>query len=430
MLRACAIVFSILTTILTFLPQELYAETGDSEWTQWRGAHRDGRVAGTSWPDDFQCLEPMWRVELGEGYPGPIVTLDRIFVAETRDGSHEVVRALRRSDGRELWRAEWKGSWKVPFFAAKNGSWIRSTPAWDGKNLFVGGIREVLVSLDGQTGEERWRIDFPARFGTEVPHFGFASSPLLDGDFLYVQAADSIIKLHKDTGEIVWRRLDGDGNIGSSGAFSSPVLETLAGTRQLLVQTRLELFGLDPESGDTLWSQPVPHFRGMNILTPAVHDDHVFTSSYRHGSFLYKISRDEKGFRSEEIWKHKSHGYMSSPVVIDGHAYLHLGNQRLTCLDLSTGTDRWTSKPFGKYWSKAFQGDKILALDEGGDLFLLRASTEGLDVLDSRQISDAETWGHLAIAGDEIFVRELEAVAAYRWCAQGEASASAPDVAP
>ena len=88
----------------------------------------------------------------------------------------------------------------------------------------------------------------------------------------------------------------------------------------------------------------------------------------------------------------------------------------LTCLDLEAGEDRWTSKPFGKYWSKAVQGDKILALDERGELHLVRAHPENFEILGSRTVSEAETWGHLAISGDEIFVRELEAIAAYRWC--------------
>lgn len=388
----------------------------DDLWTQWRGPHRDGSVGGDSWPDNLECLEPMWRVELGHGYPGPIVTADRVFVAETSDKEIELVRALDRKSGRELWRAEWQGSWKVPFFAAKNGSWIRATPAWDGKNLYVGGIREVLVSLDGVTGEERWRLNFPIHFGTDVPHFGFSSSPLIDGDHLYVQAANSLIKLDKENGKILWRSLQGDGDIGVSGAFSSPLLATLAGRRQLVVQTRLELYGVALEDGAVLWSQPVPHFRGMNILTPMVDGDTVFTSSYRQGSFLFRIAATGNGFTVEELWRHKAQAYMSSPILIDGHAYLHLGNQRLTCLDLKAGEDRWSSQPFGKYWSKAAQGDKILALDERGELHLVRANPEKLEILDSRSVSEEETWGHLAISGQEIFVRELKAIAAYRWC--------------
>ncbi len=421
------IVGSLLTAILAAPPAAGNAAAGggwEELWPQWRGPHRDGRAGGAPWPDDLRCLEPLWRVELDRGYPGPIVTADRVFVAETRGKSFEMVRALDRATGRELWRAEWPGSWKVPFFAAKNGSWIRSTPAWDGKSLYVGGIREVLVRLDGATGEERWRIDFPAVFGTEVPPFGFASSPLVDGGHLYVQAANSLFKLDKETGEVVWRSLQGDGGMMESGAFSSPVVATLAGRRQLVVQSRLELHGVDVEDGTVLWSQPVPHFRGMNILTPTVRGDTVFTSSYRNGSYLYRVSAADAGFAVDEVWRHKSQGYMSSPILVDGHVYLHLANQRLTCLDLDAGEDRWTSRPLEKYWSKAVQGDKILALGEGGELHLVRARPDRLEILDSRSVAEAETWGHLAIAGDEIFIRELEAVAAYRWCRQDPASAS------
>lgn len=106
---------------------------------------------------------------------------------------------------------------------------------------------------------------------------------------------------------------------------------------------------------------------------------------------------------------------MSSPVIVDGYAYLHLGNGRVACLDLAAGSECWISKPFGKYWSLAVQQDKILALDEGGELLLVQANPSELHVLDSRRVSDQSTWAHLAISGNQIFVRELEGVAAYSW---------------
>jgi len=49
-------------------------------------------------------------------------------------------------------------------------------------------------------------------------------------------------------------------------AFSSPMIATLQGKRQLVALTRSTLGGLDPETGDVLWSIPVESFRGMNIL--------------------------------------------------------------------------------------------------------------------------------------------------------------------
>ena len=386
-------------------------------WSQWRGPQRDGHVGDEwAWPADLDCLESRWRIELGKGYPGPIVTPDRVFVAETHNEEIEVVRALDRATGEELWRTEWPGAWNVPFFAKANGDWIRSTPAFDGSTLYVGGIREVLVALDGDTGEVLWTVDFPERYGTEVPPFGFASSPLVIGPHVYVQAANSLVKLDAATGQEVWRSAIDPGGMMSGGAFSSPTLAKVAGREQLLVQDRIKLHGVDPDSGEVLWSQEVPNFRGMNILTPTVHGNGIFTSSYQNGTYFYRVEEGEQGFETVEQWKYKASGYMSSPVVVGDHAYLHLGNGRLTCIDLSTGESTWTSKPFGKYWSLAVQGDRLLALDERGDLHLIEANPTELRLLGSRQVSEQPTWGHLAVAGDEIFVRELEAIAAYRWC--------------
>ncbi|MCG8456779.1 MAG: PQQ-like beta-propeller repeat protein, partial [Holophagales bacterium] len=197
-------------------------------WPQWRGPERDGRVAGDAWPVDLAGLEQLWRVPLQPSYSGPIVARDRVFTTETRDRKTEVVSAYDRATGERLWATEWQGAMKVPFFAAKNGSWIRSTPAFDGSALFVGGMLEVLVALDGATGEIRWKIDFPRLAGVEKAPFGFVCSPLLDGDHLYLEAAGSLWKLNKDTGEVMWRTEGfSTGGMASEGTFSSPVLAEL-----------------------------------------------------------------------------------------------------------------------------------------------------------------------------------------------------------
>jgi outer membrane protein assembly factor BamB len=199
-------------------------------------------------------------------------------------------------------------------------------------------------------------------------------------------------------------------------AFSSPYLTQLDGRDQLLVQTRSTLAAVNPEDGSIIWSHVVPSFRGMNILTPTVFDDGIFTSTYQGKSFFFRPKVADGQNTLETAWTNGIHGYMSTPVIIDGHAYLHLQNQRFACLDLRTGKERWISpKPFGKYWSMAAQGDRILALDQKGELLLVRANPEKFELLDSRKISEAETWGHLAVAGNQLYIRELHAIAAYQW---------------
>jgi outer membrane protein assembly factor BamB len=222
------------------------------------------------------------------------------------------------------------------------------------------------------------------------------------------------VKVDKRSAKVVWRSLQDDGGM-SGGAFSSPVIATLDDTRQLVVQTREKLAGLDLETGRPLWEQPVPAFRGMNILTPVIVGDSIFTSSYQNKSWLFSVKKSDGQFRSREVWTEKSQGYMSTPVVVDGHLFMHLQNQRFACLDVATGERTWTSTPFGKYASLVAQDDRILALDQTGRLLLMQADPKEFRLLSERKVSDQETWAHLAVDDNLIVVRELNAVSVFEW---------------
>ncbi len=386
-------------------------------WPSWRGVHRDGLIPEKALPKslDESTLVRRWTVPLDTGYSGPIVEGDRVIVTETRDKKFEVVTALERGSGKEIWKAEWEGAMAVPFFAKSNGDWIRSTPASDSKRLFVAGMRDLLVCLQMETGEVLWKVDFPTLFKSPLPDFGFVCSPLVDGDFVIVQAGASLCKLEASTGKVVWRSLaDGGGMNGS--AFSSPIIAEIKGVRQYLVQTRTKLCGIDPSTGKDLWTKEIEAFRGMNILTPTVWQDQVFTSSYGGKSWLFDLEpSDQSAWVVRTKWEQKSQGYMSSPLVIGSHLYMHLRNQRFICLDLQSGKETWTSRPFGKYWSMVANQDQILALDERGILMLIAADPSEFKILSERKVSDEECWAHLAVVDNQIFVRHLKGISLFEW---------------
>jgi outer membrane protein assembly factor BamB len=106
---------------------------------------------------------------------------------------------------------------------------------------------------------------------------------------------------------------------------------------------------------------------------------------------------------------------MSSPVVVDGHVYLHLRNQRFACIDLSSGKERWITQPYGKYWSLVVANGRILALDERGELFLIRATPEKFDLIGQHKVSENPTWAHVAVADGQLFIRELESMRVLQW---------------
>lgn len=389
---------------------------GAADWNQWRGPNRNSQLLESDWPDSVNGrLEEVWTRPHGPTYSGPVVSNGIVYTTETVDKSFERVTAYRLDDGEEVWSVKWDGAMAVPFFAAENGDWIRSTPACDGKHLVVLGMRDVLVCLNPETGAESWRVDFPSQAGTPLPSFGAVCSPLIDGQYVYVQSGGALACVALADGSIQWQTLEKGGSMMTNGAFSSPVIATLSGVRQLVVQTRSHLCGVSLEDGQVLWMQPVEAFRGMNILTPLVSGDRIFTAAHSGKSQLFEVRRSEdSNWSVSEVWSQKLQGYMSSPVLIGDTIFLHQKNNRLSALSLKDGTIHWTTSPEAKYWSMVASGNKILALTNEGNLMLINGTEKEFDRVDRKKVAD-DSWAHLAIQDNYVIVRDLAALKVFRW---------------
>jgi outer membrane protein assembly factor BamB len=388
-----------------------------SNWNQWRGSLGDGSHTSDPWPAsiDEKTLVTKWSSEkLGASYSGPITDGNLVFTTESSEDKESVL-AFTLKDGKLKWKQNWSGKMKVPFFAARNGSWIRSTPAVANGRIFVGGMRDHLLCLNTKSGEIEWEIDFPKKFKSPLPDFGFASSPLVDQKHVYVQAGASFNKIDQETGTIIWRTIGDKGGMWGS-AFSSPTFAKIDGQNQILVLTRSDLNGINPEDGKALWKMPIKAFRGMNILTPLPFKDGIFTSAYGGGSSFIRVGNKQNKWSATLKWKNKSQGYMCSPVQYDGKAYLHLRNNRFACFDLETGKEEWvSSKSFGKYMSLIINNDKILALDQKGILYLIQANPKKLNILSERRLPKGESWAHLGVQNRMVMVRSLNRLHVFDW---------------
>lgn len=416
---------AMLFALLLALPGWGSAEDGapavatatSDDWTQWRGPGRDGQ-AGGAWPDSLaeDRLRPIWRVELGPGFGGPLLAGDRVFTVETKDKHFEVVRALDRATGEQLWGARWEGAIEVPAIGKGQGDWIKATPAYDEGSLYVVGMEDVLVCLNTEDGSIRWRVDFKEKFGTKQPEFGSVSSPLVDGDWVFVQAAGRLVRLEKKTGVVNWHGLD-TGDAAELAPFSSPVIATIAGRRQLVAFFPKRMGAIDPETCELLWDLPVETAIGAAYPTPVVVGDGIFLSLYGRKTVLYRVTaKPGGGFDVTEAWTNPAKGYMSTPVVVGRNAYVQLTNRRVVCIDLDTGTETWgTAERFGLYWGMTANGDKILALDGDGTLRLLRANPVQFEVLDTRKVSEVAAWAPIAFADGELYVRDIEGLTRYAW---------------
>ena len=386
-------------------------DAGDGLWNQWRGPQRNGKWQGHL-PKSLSGLKLAWKKTLQPSYSGPVSDGELVFTTATVDETFERVVAFELSTGEVRWTAQWEGAIKVPGYASANGSWIKSTPAVAGNALVVLGMRDEVVCLDPSTGEKRWQVDLAERFGARRPPFGGVCSPLIDDEAVYVMGGGATVKLSLADGRTIWRTLADEGE--EDDALSSPIIATLAGTRQLVVQTRTRLCGVGLNDGSLLWSEPIQAYRNMNILTPLVMGNRVFTSARSGRSQCFEIGRDDGQWRVSEVWNQKVQGYMSSPVSDKRTIFLHSNNQRLNALDAQSGEILWTGRPLGKYQSLVSNDDVILALNSRGELRAIETNRDRLNIIDRVQVAN-DSWAYIGVFDGGLLVRDLKSLKVYRY---------------
>ncbi len=400
------------TAMLATLSANVVAQetTLATTWNQWRGPQRDGVWNGPL-PGSLADLELAWEKPLSPSYSGPVTDGKIVYTTETVDEKYERITAFDLESGQQVWTTKWEGAMTVPFFAAANGSWIKSTPALTRSDLVIVGIRDEIICLDPKSGDTKWRVDLAERFGSTRPNFGAVCSPLIDGDAVYVQGGGATLKLSMADGATIWRALAGEDD---DDAFSSPVLSEIAGMKQLVVQTRTKLCGVSTDDGSLLWSEPIEAYRNMNVLTPTVIGDNVFTAAHSGRSQMFDISRANDQWVVTEKWNQKVQAYMSSPVVDENTIYMHSKNERLTALDIETGEILWTGQPMGKYQSLVRNEDIVLVLDEGGELLSVAPNREEIQIRERLKVAD-DAWAYLGVFEGGLIVRDLNALKVYRY---------------
>jgi len=387
-----------------------------ADWAQWRGPNRDGHVAATiaTLPKEPKTL---WSIPVGNGQASPIVAGGKLIYLDEQ-GGQEVAHAVDLKTGKELWHAAVGES---EAFSNAYGTGPRCTPLVDGDRVYTQSCRGAFRCLALADGRTLWQTDFGKDWA--APFFGNSSkdpearetasrrhgnngSPVIDGDRIFVPVGSptrgTLVAFDKQSGKVLWTA--GKENT----AYSSLMVGTLAGTRQVVHLTGDSLMGVDVAGGKILWQTPVKTGAKRHVLTPILADNSVTISSSSVGLTKFSISKDSGGFKVGPAWKNdKIKVTLATPVLVSGHLY-GLGSGAKTdfiCVDFKTGELKWSQPGFGDYAAVIAAGDKLLVQDMTGTLLLLQASPEKFAELGRIQVCGT-TWSHPAIADGKIYQRD------------------------
>jgi outer membrane protein assembly factor BamB len=345
-----------------------------TEWPQWRGSGRDAvsrEAIGRKWP---ATLARSWRADVGSGQSSPVVSAGTVFLF-TREGEEEVARALDLETGRLRWRQAYKAPHEVYPGAASFGGGPKSTPVIHEGRLFTLGISGILSAFDGTNGRVLWRKNFAGRFRETAPPFGTSMSPIVAAGMLIVHAGGheggALIAFDPATGKEKWVR-EGDGP-----SYSSPILTSFLGQEQIVIQVHRSVLGVEPTSGQVLWSLPFVTPCDQNIVTPLRAKDMLILSSLGQGTMAVRLTREGGKWSPKVAWQTSEVSmYMSSPVLVEGRVLglSHRKRGQYFLLDPDTGMLQAASEG-GRGESAAFvvAGDSVLVLEGDGRLLVLPA---------------------------------------------------------
>jgi outer membrane protein assembly factor BamB len=267
--------------------------------------------------------------------------------------------------------------------------------------------------LEDSSGRVIWRTNILSDSGASNLQWGMAAAPLIVDENVVVLPGGgggrSVVAYNRTTGRRAWSALD------DTAAYSSPMLVTLAGRRQILVFTAARLAGITPERGELLWEYPWTTQFGVNASQPLLLDDRrVFVSTgYGTGAAAIELTPLEDGrFTVKELWRtNRMKNQFTSSVLHEGFIY-GLDEAILACIDATTGELKWKGGRYG-YGQIALASGHLIVLTEGGDLALVRPTPEQHVEIARFPALEGKTWNHPAFADGYLLIRNVNEMAAY-----------------
>ena len=369
-------------------------------WPQFRGADGSGVSHETDLPTRWSEVDGIaWTSELiGRANSSPVVTAHRVDVTSQDEKDRLWVISYDPTTG-ELLRQTSVGQGKLacpgaPNLYAHRHNAATPTIVADNDRIWAFFGTGLLVCLDGESHRLIWQRDLAMDYGAYDVTFGMASSPRMHGDRLYIQCITKgpsyVVALDKQTGNEVWkadRKLPAEHD--GADAYSSPGwIETGSGPL-LIVCGSDHVNAYDPATGKEQWISDglkINSPYGRVIALPVATANHLLVTSGNPpgGGTGHVLALHVNPAGSvTQVWRiDESTPDSSSPVIVDGFAYLLSDNGILTRAELKTGNVSYRKRlTQGPYHASIVAGDGVIyLLNINGTCTVVQTDTEGTRV--------------------------------------------------
>ncbi|MFN0129833.1 MAG: PQQ-binding-like beta-propeller repeat protein [Verrucomicrobiales bacterium] len=360
----------------------LAVAVGAEDWPQWRGLNRDGVCDETDLLQSFPAegLKVRWRVPVGWGFSSPVVAQGRVFLADSelmKPKAKERLHCLDETTGKTIWTHSYDVAYEDWAFDPTQEIGPVATPIVQNGNVYSLGRLGHLFCLNARKGVELWQRnlekDYQVAFSPGMP------SPLIEGDlvilFIGGKPGACVVALHKDTGKEVWKALD------EKLTFSSPIVISSGGKRQLIIWTQESVTSLDPAAGTTFWRQRLFTSSDDAVSTPVYQKDRLLI-----GGMMFQLDPDKPA--ASVLWpdtkasSRRIFSHTSTALFRGDHLFSAKSSGELICLEASTGKQVWESAKVTDLKNGASihltpNGDSVLLYTDKGELIRAQLTSRG-----------------------------------------------------
>jgi outer membrane protein assembly factor BamB len=375
----------------------------------------NGTAAATDLPVRWSATENItWKLAMPD-FSGstPIIWNDHIFL-NTADGTELYLVAVDRNKGTERWKMHLgTGNAKV-----RKQNMSSPSPVTDGKTVWVMTGTGVLKAFDFN-GRELWARDIQKDYGRFGLNWGYASSPLLVRDTLYVQVlhgmktADPSYLLAIDgaTGKTRWRvERPTDAQMESHDAYTTPALARVGGKEEIVIAGGDYVTGHDAATGAELWRagglNPGKDRSYRIVASPVVAGDMIFAPSRVRPLIALRTGGRGDITTTHVAWTTDQGPDVPTPAVSGKYIFILNDRGIMWCRDAKTGAEIWGNQRVrpGTYSASPVVADgKVYVISEDGVVTVLAAGPE-FKVLAENDMADY-TLSSPAISDGQIFIR-------------------------
>ena len=395
-------------------------------WTNWRGPTRDGISAETNLPVEWDTEQNIAWKRAMPAWSGstPVIWNELIFINVAVDDDNLELWCLDRNTGETQWaRPLSDGNRRL-----RKQNMSSPSPVTDGERVWVMTGTGIIKAFDLE-GDELWTRNIPESYGAFGLNWGYASSPLLHGDALYVQVLHGmrtddpsyVLRLNAETGETVWRvERPTEAVRESPDSYTTPALLEYDGTTEIVITGGDAVTGHALDTGRELWRadglNPTRNRSYRIIASPVVHDGLIYAPTRVKPLLALRPGGRGDVLDTNVVWATDNGPDVPTPVT-DGELFYVVNDSGIVFVsDAKTGDPVYGPVRIqtGTYSASPVLADgKIYITNEGGmttvfktgPTFEVLAENDFDDYcLSSPAISDGQifirTTGHLYAIGE------------------------------